>query len=33
MEFPDYRRTALQYYNAFRDLARTSWTKFIDGCV
>ncbi|KAI0250796.1 hypothetical protein BJV78DRAFT_1217017 [Lactifluus subvellereus] len=33
MEFPEYRRISLQYYNAFRDLAKTSWTKFIDGCV
>jgi len=33
MEFPDDRRIALQYYNAFQDLAKTSWIKFIDGCV
>ncbi|KAI0255664.1 hypothetical protein BJV78DRAFT_1177683 [Lactifluus subvellereus] len=31
MELPDYRCISLQYYNAFRDLAKTSWTKFIDG--
>ncbi|KAH9975094.1 hypothetical protein BGW80DRAFT_1300213 [Lactifluus volemus] len=33
MEVLDYRRTALQYFDAFRDLARVNWTKFIDGYV
>jgi hypothetical protein len=31
MEVPDYRRTALQYYDAFRGLAKSCWTSFLDG--
>lgn len=30
MEIPDYRRNALQYYDMFRELAKTCWTEFID---
>lgn len=33
MEVPEYRRSALQYYVAFRGLAKTCWTAFLDGCV
>jgi hypothetical protein len=33
MEIPNYRRKALQYFNAFRELAKTCWTEFIDGCA
>jgi hypothetical protein len=32
MEKPDYRRNALQYYDAFHGLARACWTAFLDGC-
>jgi hypothetical protein len=32
MEVPDYRRAALQYYDAFRGLAKTCWTAFLYGC-
>jgi hypothetical protein len=32
MEVPDYRRAALQYYDAFHVLARACWTPFLDGC-
>ena len=31
MEVPDYRRIALQYYDAFRGVARDFWT-YLDGC-
>jgi len=33
MEVPDYRRIALQYYDAFRGVAKDCWTKYLDGCV
>jgi hypothetical protein len=33
MKAPDYRRTALQYYNAFRGLAKSCWTAFLADCV
>jgi hypothetical protein len=33
MEVPDYRRTALQYYDAFRVLAQDLWSAFLDGCA
>ncbi|KAF8810672.1 hypothetical protein BYT27DRAFT_7221898 [Phlegmacium glaucopus] len=32
MEIPDYRRIALQYYDAFRGVAKDCWTTFLDGC-
>ncbi|KAI0300408.1 hypothetical protein BC826DRAFT_1090390 [Russula brevipes] len=32
MEVPDYRRTALQYYDGFRGVAKDCWTAFLDGC-
>ena len=32
MEVPDYRRTALQYYDAFRGVVKDCWTAFLDGC-
>ena len=32
MEVPDYRRAALQYYDAFHELAKACWTSFLDGC-
>ncbi|KAF8491859.1 hypothetical protein F5888DRAFT_1860626 [Russula emetica] len=31
MEVPDYRRIALQYYDAFRGVAKDSWTTYLDG--
>ena len=31
MEVPDYRRIALQYYDAFRGVAKDCWTKYLDG--
>ena len=31
MEVPDYRRIALQYYDAFRGFAKECWTAFIAG--
>lgn len=31
MEVPDYRRVALQYYDAFRAMAKDCWTAFLDG--
>ena len=31
-EVPDYRRIALQYYDAFRDVAKDCWTTYLDGC-
>jgi hypothetical protein len=31
MEVPDYRRTALQYYDAFRGLAKSCWTASLEG--
>ena len=33
MEVPDYRHTALQYYDAFRVLAKDYWKAFLDGCI
>jgi hypothetical protein len=32
MEVPDYRRIALQYYDAFRGVAKDCWTTYLDGC-
>jgi hypothetical protein len=32
MEVPDYRHIALQYYDAFRGLAKNCWTAFLNGC-
>ena len=32
MEVPDYRRIALQYYDAFRGVAKDCWATFLDGC-
>jgi hypothetical protein len=32
MEVPEYRRTALQYYDAFRGVAKDCWTMFLGGC-
>lgn len=32
MEVPDYRRAALQYYEAFHGLARAFWTVFLYAC-
>ena len=32
MEVPDYRRIALQYYDAFRGLVKDCWAPFLDGC-
>jgi hypothetical protein len=29
MDVPDYRQIALQYYDAFRGLARSCWTQFL----
>lgn len=31
MEFPDYRHTALRYYDAFRDLAEDCWALILAG--
>ena len=31
MEVPDYRRIALQYYDAFRGVAETHWTMYLGG--
>jgi len=31
MEVPDYRRIALQYYDAFRGMAKDCWTTYLDG--
>ncbi|TEB33242.1 hypothetical protein FA13DRAFT_1812970 [Coprinellus micaceus] len=31
MEFPNYRRVALQYYSAFRGFAKDCWIEFIAG--
>jgi hypothetical protein len=33
MKEPDYRRTAVQYYDAFRRLAKSCWTAFLADCV
>ena len=33
MEVPEYRRIALQYYDAFRGVAKDCWTKYLDGYV
>jgi hypothetical protein len=33
MEIPDYRKIALQYYDAYRKLAKSFWSSFIDGCL
>jgi hypothetical protein len=33
METPDYRKIALQYYDAFRHLAKSFWSSFTDGCL
>ena len=32
MEVPVYRRVALQYYDAFRGVAKDCWATFLDGC-
>ena len=32
MKSPDYRRIALCYYEAFRDLAEDCWAPFLTGC-
>jgi len=32
MKSPDYRRIALCYYEAFRDLAEGCWAPFLSGC-
>ena len=32
MKSPDYRRIALYYYEAFRDLAEDCWAPFLSGC-
>ena len=32
MEVPDYRRVALQYYDAFRGVAKDCWATILDGC-
>ena len=32
MEFPDYRRIALQYYDASRGVAKDCWTTYLGGC-
>jgi len=33
MKSPDYRRIALRYYEAFRDLAEDCWAPFLTGCI
>ena len=32
VEVPDYRRVALQYYDAFRGVAKDCWATLLDGC-
>jgi hypothetical protein len=32
MQVPDYRRTALQYYDGFGGVTKDRWTTFLDGC-
>ena len=32
VEVPDYRRIALQYYDAFRGVAKDCWATFLRGC-